>query len=388
MRKFLAALIVGVSLLTASVVHAEVKIYTGVGEYYMSDFETPNVAQQRAKQRAEQNACEQAGVFVKSFSRTKDFELVDDEVITMTSGILKIVDVQYHRENFDNNTTLIRATLKAQIDSNDVAKWLNKDSQERSTLIAQTEVLRKANAEQERQIAELKRRLADAKTPQDTELITQQFAAEDKIFLSNQKVDEAWKLYERGDYSGAAKLYAEAIELNPNNALAYYGRGTAFDDAGQYALAIQDYNNSVTLNPNFANVYYNRGNSYSHMNNYALAIQDYDKAVALNPHFLEAYVNRGFAYNSLGLYERAIQDFDMAIQLNPNLAISYNNRGYSYGCLFQYERAIADFDKAIELNPNYAEAFKNRGICYQQLGDAAKAQADFDKAKQLSGAKQ
>ena len=136
----------------------------------MSDFETFEVAQQRAKQRAEQNACEKAGVYVKSFSRTKNFELVDDEVITMTNGILKIVDVQYHRENFDNNTTLIRATVKADINSDDVLKWLNKDGQEKSTLIAQNEALRKANEEQERQIAELKRQLAEK--PQDAAKIS------------------------------------------------------------------------------------------------------------------------------------------------------------------------------------------------------------------------
>ncbi len=64
MKKLLAELLIVAGLLTASVVHAEVRNYTGVGEYYMSDFETPNVAQQRAKQRAEQHACEQAGVYV------------------------------------------------------------------------------------------------------------------------------------------------------------------------------------------------------------------------------------------------------------------------------------------------------------------------------------
>ena len=87
MKKFLSVLLTTAIFLIASIVHAEVKTYEGVGEYYMSDFETFEVAQQRAKQRAEQNACEKAGVYVKSFSRTKNFELVDDEVITMTNGI-------------------------------------------------------------------------------------------------------------------------------------------------------------------------------------------------------------------------------------------------------------------------------------------------------------
>ncbi len=55
MKKFLAAMIVG-SLLNASPVSAEVRNYDGVGEYIMSDFETPDVAKQRAKTYAERNA--------------------------------------------------------------------------------------------------------------------------------------------------------------------------------------------------------------------------------------------------------------------------------------------------------------------------------------------
>ena len=52
-----------------------------------------------------------------------------------------------HREHADNNTTLILATVKAQIDDSDIIKWLNKDSREKSELVAQMEALRKANEE-------------------------------------------------------------------------------------------------------------------------------------------------------------------------------------------------------------------------------------------------
>ena len=54
-KKFLnamAALLIGGSFLIPTA-DAEVKTYTGEGEYLMSDFETPEVAKQRAKNRAE-----------------------------------------------------------------------------------------------------------------------------------------------------------------------------------------------------------------------------------------------------------------------------------------------------------------------------------------------
>ena len=417
-RKFFASLLIVASLLTTAVANAEVQTYTGVGEYYMSDFETPNVAQQRAKQRAEQDACEQAGVYVKSFSRMKNSQLVDDEIITMTSGVLKILDVQYQRENSDK-MTLIRATIKANIDSDDVLRWLNKNSDERADLVAEAEELRKANAEQERQIAALKQQLADVKTNQDEERITQAFAAEDKIFMSNQKVIDATRAWERGNFNDAIKLCTEAITLNPNNALALNRRAAVFNDLRQFDSAIHDYDRAITLDPNFAVAYNNRGVAYMSLNqfdaairdfnralqinpNYAsaynnrgvaymdglnqfdAAIRDYDRALQLNPNFPEAYNNRGLAYaKGLKQIERSIQDFTNAIALNPNDADFYGNRGVSYAMAGNFERALADFNKAVELNPNNAVYYKMRGQCYRRLGDDSKAQSDFDKANQL-----
>ena len=382
-RRALTAIFVFAFMISADVVGAEVKTYTGVGEYYMSDFETPEIAKQRAKQRAERNACEKAGVYVKSFSRTINLELDEDVIETMTSGILKIVDVQYHRENSDNDTTLFRVTIQAQIDDADIKNWLKKDSQEISTLVSQNEALRKSNEELARQIDELKKKIPQAKTEADKERITQEFAAEDKKFLSNQKVDEGLKLWERKDFNGAKNLFDEAIQLNSNNAQAWFGRGTAYDDLNQYEKALTDLNKAISLDPKNAMAYNNRGVAYELLGKHELAIQDYDKAIEINQNYADAYSNRGISYRNLGKHDQAIQDYDKAIQLNPNLANAYNNRGDYYFNIGKYEKAIQDFTKAIQLKPNYVRAYNNRGICYQILGENAKAQADFNKAREL-----
>ena len=97
---------------------------------------------------------------------------------------------------------MIRVTVKVQIDDSDITRRLNKSKQEKSALVSQMEALRKANEELARQNEALKKQLVNVKTEQDKEKITKEFAAEDKKFLSNQKVDEAWKLHERGDSAG------------------------------------------------------------------------------------------------------------------------------------------------------------------------------------------
>ena len=371
-KKFFATLLVVTGLITATVVHAEVKTYTGVGEYYMSDFETPNVAQQRAKQRAEQHACEQAGVYVKSFSRTKNFELVDDEIITMTSGILKIIDVQFKRENFDNNTTLIRATIKAQIDSNDVLKWLDKSDDEKSTLERQYAEIRKAYADQEKQIAELKKQLANVKTPQDEERITQEFSAEDKIFLSNQKVEEArkyWNIYSSSAFEEEhdkhyIKLLEEALELNPNNELAIEHLRYAYENLANHCRETFQFDQAV--------------NSYSKLLTFQL--DEYDEWVC--------YYYRGCAYLEAKQYDSAIKDFNKAAEVSPGHAKrSYENLALIYFLKKQYKQAIQICNKTyISEYPEdlvSVDEYYIRGLCYQQLGDNKKAQADFEKANSI-----
>ena len=71
-----------------------------------------------------------------------------------------------------------------------------------------------------------------ANNPQDRELINKKFEVEDKIFLSNQKVAEGWKLWEQKDFEGAKNLFNDAINLK------------------QYERAIQDLNKAIELNPN------------------------------------------------------------------------------------------------------------------------------------------
>ena len=57
-------------LIFIPIASADVCSYDGMGEYFMSDFETPDIAKQRAKMRAQQNVLEKAGVYVESFTKT------------------------------------------------------------------------------------------------------------------------------------------------------------------------------------------------------------------------------------------------------------------------------------------------------------------------------
>jgi len=151
----------------------------------------------------------------------------------------------------------------------------------------------------------------------------------------------------------------------------------------EYQEAIEHYTEAIQLDLNNAVAYYNRGLTYHRLGQNQRAIEDYDKAIQLDPNDALAYGSRGYAYGHLGESQRAIEEYDKAIQLDPYGSIAYYNRGYDYYNLGEHRRAIEDFDKAIQLDPNYAEAYANRGWAYHELGQASSAQQDWGKARSL-----
>lgn len=66
--------------------------------------------------------------------------------------------------------------------------------------------------------------------------------AADYIVAGDQRLD-------REDYETAIDWYTKAIKLTPDNAIAYYARGTAYYRKGEYENAIADYERALELEP-------------------------------------------------------------------------------------------------------------------------------------------
>lgn len=351
MKKFLTALLAAWSMLVAPVADAEIQTYEGSEDYYvLGAVEDVNVARERARERAIRNAREKAGVYVHSYSRTKDFELVDDEVITVASGVLRVIETHYETKTLpDASGYLIRATVKADIDTDDLLTWFQKDAEEVIKLIAEDKAIRAREAEQERKIETLKQEYVQAATPEQKEVIAAQIVEQDKTFLSNLKLREGNRQRDAGNHKRAAEFFTAAIDLNPSNVMAWRNRGWAYAEQKKYSQALADFN----------------------------------KAVEMEPDSEFAYLGRGYVYHRQKKYSAAVAEYTKAIELNPACATAYNNRGAALSWQDKMHEAIADYNKAVELNPRYAKAYENRGKAYEFLGDAEKSAADLSRAKQI-----
>jgi tetratricopeptide (TPR) repeat protein len=141
----------------------------------------------------------------------------------------------------------------------------------------------------------------------------------------------------------------------------------------KYDRAIFRCRKAIELNPDDHIAYKNRGNAYYKKKLYDLALADYNKAIKLNPGFVVAYNNRGIVYQVIGQSDLAIADYNKAIELNPQNGMPYNNRGFTLLLLGRLEEAERDIRKSLELNAGNIYALNSMAELYAAKNDPIEA---------------
>ena len=121
MKKFLTA-VFALVLLTAATVHAEIKIYTGVGEYLVTN-ENVDFAKNQAEILAERNILDQVCIYVKGDSTMINNELDNDDVISISAGILRVTNTKFSIDD-DADGLFVKAFVTAQIDTDELKNLL------------------------------------------------------------------------------------------------------------------------------------------------------------------------------------------------------------------------------------------------------------------------
>ena len=181
-----------------------------------------------------------------------------------------------------------------------------------------------------------------------------------------------------------------AIELDPDNALAYDRRGLAYSRLGDHGRAIQDFDRAVKLDPSVAVYYYNRGNALTSMGFADEALGDLDVAFELDPglegtmgpnaDLARAYMIRAYDYfRELEEYDLALRDSKRAIELAPDDPGAFNQLCWYMSLTGRPADALPHCNRSLSLDPNLYYAYDSRGLALALLGDYEKAVEDFTK---------
>jgi tetratricopeptide (TPR) repeat protein len=82
--------------------------------------------------------------------------------------------------------------------------------------------------------------------------------------------------YKLGQYREAIQAFKEATRMRPDDALAYFGLGTAYYNFGQYSKAIAAFEEALRIKPNYAYAQVSLGLVYLALNDSASALKQYE----------------------------------------------------------------------------------------------------------------
>lgn len=170
-------------------------------------------------------------------------------------------------------------------------------------------------------------------------------------------------------YTKAVELSSREIQLQPNNADAYYHRGAARLRLADYPGAVEDATKAIELDPRYVEAYITRCQAQGQLSNHEAAANDCKQATTLNPNHYVAHASLCNNLSNAGQYEAAIESCTQALQINPNDSYGYNNRGVVYLKLGNYTSAMNDYRQAIQRDAKDAVAYHNLGDVLALQGD-------------------
>lgn len=218
-------------------------------------------------------------------------------------------------------------------------------------------------------------------------------ALEKCLSLDPKNTDALLKLAEISylikDFKKVREYTANVLNIDKNNATAFFIKGRAAKEDGDTIAAIKLFQKATGLNTKYYDAYIQLGIIFAAKKN-PIAMDYYNNALNVMPNSPEAIYNMGMYFQETGQYNKAIEAYTSIIQVKPSgkyefyLKLANYNLGYvHFQYLSMYEQASKYFNTAILADPEYVEAVYMRGLCLEKLGDVDGARRDFKKALEL-----
>jgi serine/threonine protein kinase/Flp pilus assembly protein TadD/TolB-like protein len=197
--------------------------------------------------------------------------------------------------------------------------------------------------------------------------------------------------HSQDDYHQAVALFDQAIDKDPNFALAYtgladsslrmYGETKESIWAQKATLAAQ---HAEQLSNNLPEVHLSLGSVYSVTGKNTEAVTELKKALELAPNSDEAYRNLGDAYSRSGQTDEGIAAYQKAIAANAYNWLNHGALGKAYFELGDTAKALPEFQKVIELAPDNPLGYGDIGSLYLRDGKWSESIPEFQKALALA----
>ncbi len=230
-------------------------------------------------------------------------------------------------------------------------------------------------------------------------------ADEQRVAKSHTENTEAYQLYLKGRYywnkrtgedlKKSVEYYNQAIEKDPNYALAYAGLAESYVIFPGFAVSPPEEaypkakfaaKKALEIDETLAEAHAALGLLLlAYEWNAAESSREFQRAVELNPNYATAhhwYGNQNLLYT--GQFDKAIAEMKRAQEIDPLSLIVNADLGDTYFYARQYDKAIEQLKKTLELDDSFYYAHYELGMAYQMKGLFAEAVKHYQKAWALN----
>ena len=228
-------------------------------------------------------------------------------------------------------------------------------------------------------------------------------ADQQKLMKSYTVNPEAYQLYLKGRFywnkrtgeslKKSIEYFNQAIEKDPNYALAYAGMADAYSLIPGYSAGPpQEYlpkakaaaMKALEIDNTLAEAHTALANAlYDYDWNFAESNREFQRAIELNPNYPTAHHWYGENLAVLGRFDEGIAQLKLAQELDPLSLIINADLGEVYTYARQYDNAIEQLRKTIEMDQGFYYAHWRLGLVYEMKGSNQEAIAEYRKARQL-----
>jgi tetratricopeptide (TPR) repeat protein len=199
----------------------------------------------------------------------------------------------------------------------------------------------------------------------------------------------------------AAEAYAESVKLQPDNGALRYKLATVYSGLHQHEKAQKQLEEAVKLESPKPEWFLLLGEVYGTLTKRDEAAQAFEKAIGmLNEEKAEksqdsaVWAALGEAYNRANRNEEAVAAIQKAVELTGEtpdyrlhilLARSLSGTGQIEAADEEYRKAASLLEEAAKKTPNDPDTYLRLGLVYQSLYDYAKSSEAFSKGIELAG---
>jgi len=214
---------------------------------------------------------------------------------------------------------------------------------------------------------------------------------------------EAYRLYLKGRYyaeqytkEGVDKgieCFHQAIDLDPNYALAYAGLAYTYTVVSNDLLsaprevmpkASAAAKKAVELDDTLPEAHLEMGIVHSWYDyDWDAAGKEYSRAIELGPNYAHAHEYYGYYLLAVGRTQEGIAEAKRAIELDPLSSEVVVNAGAIFYYGRQYDLAIDNLRKTLDLDPDAWPTHMFLGVSYEAKGDLSRAVAELRRASEL-----